>query len=173
MRKGSGKKLQRRTHALVPAHLSYLDQQEWCFFVTSSNTQDVLGADAHTRIEWEVVDYDPRGVYTSSNGRFTAQRPGRWLLGAQILSAATDIETAGDRALLSLWKNDAFFGYFEYQEVDDPNSVKQWGLGGTMIVDVAVGDYFDVRGFVDDVAQNNAGSGNTSRFFGFQIHSRR
>jgi hypothetical protein len=148
---------------------------EWWFKATSNNGQNGLGASAYERIEFEDEVADPQGLYNPATGTLTmtadsSLRP--WVLKAKILTTAEDIETAGDRAFLALYRNGALYEYFDFQEVDDPNSAKQWMLAGEVFIPVAdlgVGVTFDVRGFVDDAATSLSTSGDGCAFWGYML----
>jgi hypothetical protein len=106
-------------------------------------------------IEYETEQYDNFNLYDTANGRFTVtdETKGFYRCCARILSVAQDIETAGDDARIGIFKNGASAPYItlDYQEADDPNGAKEWGLNGCDLVELSTtGDYIQIGAGHDD-----------------------
>jgi hypothetical protein len=164
--------------AEVSAALAALQSQvdaDWSFKAESTNGQSGLGASAWQRIEFETESHDPQELYDPTTGTLTmtAYASGRpWILSARIFSAAQDLETAGDRALFALYRNGVHYAYLDYDEVDDPNSGRQFMFHGDVFVppsDLGDGVTFDVRAFIDDNATDLASSTGGNAFWGYRL----
>lgn len=155
-------------------HLKYLDSIDYsCITRNASLNQVVLGASSWQRWELDAEDYDPRGMHSTVDGRITIKKAGTYLLLCHVHTDAVNIETAGDRAIIALYKNGVAHGYVDFQEVDDPNSGKQWHLQGQIVVHAIYGDYYDIRGFVDDSNTTTVNSTRSTMFAAIFIKGRR
>lgn len=161
--------------AAAEYHAEYLKSLTYAFLATSNNGQAGMGASSFQRIEFEDEVYDYEGAYNVSTGEYVCKKKGLYTFGAMIMTAAVDLETAGDDAEAAFFKTPfggaaAEFYRLDYDECDDPNSAREWCFQGDIQIELNYGDKIDVRGNqTDDVACNLQANGLFNRFWGRRI----
>jgi hypothetical protein len=145
-------------------------EKTYDFEAQSSSTSSWGGTAAYATWTFSTENYDPDSVFDGGTGEFTAPYSGVYTFGVIGTSASQDLETAGDRAIAIFFINGSAARVFWFEEVDDPNSARQWAAHGTIQVYLDQGDIVTARGNqLDDSATNRNGSELYNWFWGRMV----
>ena len=141
------------------------------FCAVETSGQTGLSSGSTTKLTFNSEDFDTDSAFDLSNNKFVAPSAGKYFFGIQVVLQATLGSGYFSHGSAFLYKNGSNFASMGRADDRSDNNSREWSMDGSIIVDAAANDYFEVYAVVYTDSGtwlvNHGDKGH--RFFGYKL----
>ena len=141
------------------------------FCAVETSGQTGISSGSTTKLTFNSEDFDTDSAFDLSNNKFVAPSAGKYFFGIQVVLQATLGSGYFSHGSAFLYKNGSNFASMGRADDRSDNNSREWSMDGSIIVDAAANDYFEVYAVVYTDSGtwlvNHGDKGH--RFFGYKL----
>ena len=159
------------SNGTITLNSSMKNTPAFCALNTSGQTG--ISSGSTTKLTFDSEDFDTDSAFDLTNNRFTVPsgEAGKYFFGIEVVLQATSGSGYFSHGSAFLYKNGSNFAQMGRADDRSDNQSREWAMDGSIIVDAAASDYFEVYAVVYTDSGtwlvNHGDKGH--RFFGYKL----